>query len=197
VYGRVVDDDDALRLQAVLRRLDSDGRRALADVAALREQLVTLIEILVHAGRLGPGHVELLRKVSRDVEVRRHPPIELSTVDDKYQETGEPIDCASRLPLCQARCCSFDVRLSRQDLEEGELAWDIDHPYRLVRDADGYCRYVDRDAGGGCTRYDVRPATCRSYSCRDDNRVWLDFDARIPAPMPDTVIPLDRLTRGR
>jgi len=190
-----VDDDDLLQLVTALRRLDEDNRRALAGVAELRQQLVTLMEILVHAGRLGPGHVELLQKIARDVEVLRRPPIELSTVDDKYQETGEPVDCESRIPLCKARCCSLDVRLSRQDLDEGHLAWQIDRPYLLVREPDGYCRYIR--SSGGCGRYDVRPATCRSYSCRDDNRIWIDFDARIPAPMPDTLIPLDRLTRRR
>jgi Fe-S-cluster containining protein len=122
--------------------------------------------------------------------------IELSPDPDKYVVTGEPIDCESRLHLCQARCCSFAVTLSRQDVAEGELTWDIDHPYRLTRDADGYCGHLGRE-DAHCQRYEHRPATCRRYSCKTDRRVWIDFEARIPAPMPPTVIALHRLTARR
>jgi Fe-S-cluster containining protein len=86
--------------------------------------------------------------------------------------------------------------LSRRDIEEGELAWEIDRPYRLSHDADGYCSHLGRE-DARCQRYEYRPATCRSYTCRDDRRVWLDFEARIPAPMPVTLIPLHRLTARR
>jgi hypothetical protein len=27
---------------------------------------------------------------------------------------------------------------------------------------------------------------CRKYDCRHDQRIWIDFEARIPAPLPDT-----------
>src|ERR1041384_7811625 len=117
-------DDTALR--AVLERLVGDNERAQRGIAELQQQFETLIEIMVATGTLRPGHAELIAKLRRRVEVARKAEVELSSVEDKYAVTGEPIDCDSRIPLCQARCCSFTVMLSRQDLEEGQLAWDID-----------------------------------------------------------------------
>lgn len=187
-------DDTALR--AAVERLAADHERAERGIAELQQQIETLIEIMVAAGTLKPGHAELIAKLRRRVEIARKAEVELASVDDKYAVTGEPIDCETRLHLCHARCCSFQVFLSRQDVTEGELTWDIDQPYRLSRNADGYCGHLSRD-DGHCQRYEHRPATCRSYSCKTDRRVWLDFEARIPAPMPPTVIALHRLTARR
>lgn len=187
-------DDTALR--AVLDRLIADNERTQRGVAELQQQFETLIEIMIAAGTLRPGHAELINKLRKRVEIARKVPIELSPDEDKYAVTGEPIDCEARLHLCQARCCSFNVTLSRQDLAEGELTWDIDQPYRLSRHADGYCGHLGRE-DARCQRYEHRPATCRSYSCKTDRRVWIDFEARIPAPMPPTVIALHRLTARR
>ena len=186
---------DEKRQQAALHQLMSDNERALQGMAELQQQFETLMEILVAKGTLGPGHAALIEKLRHRVEISRRTPVELSGVDDKYVVEGEPVDCESRLELCQARCCSFGVVLSRQDVEEGELSWEIDRPYRLPRAADGYCVNLGRD-DAHCQRYEHRPATCRSYSCKEDRRVWLDFEARIPAPMPPSLIPLHRLTRG-
>jgi Fe-S-cluster containining protein len=187
---------DEARLQAALHQLANDGERALQGVAELQQQFETLIEIMLAVGTLGPGHAALIQKLRRRVEIARKSPVELSSVDDKYTVEGEPIDCDSRLALCQARCCSFGVVLSRQDVEEGKLSWEIDQPYRLPRESDGYCTNLGR-SDAHCQRYEHRPATCRSYSCKDDRRVWIDFEARIPAPMPPTLIPLHRLTARR
>lgn len=187
-------DDTGLR--AALERLLTDNERARHGIAELQQQIETLIEIMVAAGTLKPGHAELIAKLRRRVEVARKAPVELSGLEDKYAVTGDPIDCESRLPLCQARCCSFAVALSRQDVAEGQLAWEIDQPYRMARGPDGYCGHLGRD-DAKCQRYEHRPATCRIYSCRTDQRVWLDFDARIPAPLPASLIPLHRLTARR
>jgi Fe-S-cluster containining protein len=183
-------------VRARLERLAADHEQARLGIAELQQQIETLIEIMVAAGTLRPGHAELIAKLRRRVEVARKAEVELSGVEDKHAVTGEPIDCESRLPLCQARCCSFAVMLSRQDLAEGELTWDIDRPYVLARGPDGYCGHLGRD-DAHCQRYDHRPATCRSYTCRTDRRVWIDFDARIPAPMPPTLIAIHRLTARR
>lgn len=187
-------DDTALR--ALLERLMAENERTQRGIAELQQQFETLIEIMIAAGTLRPGHTALIEKLRKRVEIARKVPIELSPDDDKYAVTGEPIDCESRLHLCQARCCSFNVVLSRQDLAEAELTWDIDHPYRLSRQSDGYCGHLGRE-DAHCQRYEHRPATCRSYSCKTDRRVWIDFEARIPAPMPPTVIALHRLTARR
>jgi Fe-S-cluster containining protein len=187
-------DDTGLRV--ALDQLLQDNERARHGIAELQQQIETLIEIMVAVGTLKPGHAELIAKLRRRVEVTRKAPVELSTIEDKYEVTGEPIDCESRLALCQARCCSFGVTLSRQDIAEGQLTWELEHPYRLARGPDGYCGHLGRD-DARCQRYDHRPAICRNYSCKTDQRVWTDFEARIPAPMPIALIPLQRLTARR
>jgi Fe-S-cluster containining protein len=103
-------------------------------------------------------------------------------IEDKYAVASPGIDCESRLHLCHARCCSLVVELSAQDLAERTVEWDLQHPYLLKRLEDGYCMYLTPELG--CGNYHHRPATCRSYDCRNDPRVWIDFEARIPAPAP-------------
>jgi Fe-S-cluster containining protein len=41
--------------------------------------------------------------------------------------------------------------------------------------------HFDRESGR-CLVYENRPATCRVFDCRDDKRIWTDFEKRIPAP---------------
>lgn len=187
-------DDD--QLSAALQQLASDSTRALQSTAELQQQFETLMEIVIAMGTLKPGHAALIAKLRKRVEISRTTPVLLASFEDKYALEGDPIDCESRLHLCLGRCCSFAVSLSRQDVEEGELAWEIDHPYRLPRTSTGYCANLGAE-DGRCQTYDHRPATCRRYTCREDRRVWLDFEARIPAPMPATLIPPSRLVARR
>jgi hypothetical protein len=97
------------------------------------------------------------------------------------KDDGAPrgaIDCASRLPLCRARCCHFAVVLLERDVREGAVRSDPDDPFRIERRSDRSCVHlVDRE----CSIYERRPTVCRLYDCRKDSRIWLDFDARIPA----------------
>lgn len=103
----------------------------------------------------------------------------LSGRPDKYQVTPALVNCAERLPYCRSACCSLDVVLSPQDVEEGAVRWDLGQPYHLRRSADGYCCHLQRDSGG-CEVYAQRPYVCRSYSCAEDKRIWLDFEKMIP-----------------
>lgn len=102
---------------------------------------------------------------------------------DKYTpDAGHvQIDCAARLALCHAACCRLRVPLSRQDLDEGVVEWDTDHPYLNRQRADGYCVHCDQ-ASQRCAVYDERPGLCRTFDCRHDRRIWIDFDRRIPNP---------------
>jgi len=143
------------------------------DIAA---KLEWLIEALIMRGQLPPTYRRLVTKIhaTGDRNVVR-----LATFRDKYAIESAAIDCASRIPLCGARCCSFEVTLSAQDLAERELPFDITQPYALPR-SDGRC--VCMAADGSCAVYERRPGACRAYDCRHDPRVWLDFEQRIPAP---------------
>jgi Fe-S-cluster containining protein len=110
------------------------------------------------------------------------PRVLLGNMGDKYAE-GEAveIDCASRIHLCQARCCTFNFFLTGQDLDEGVAKWDYGNPYWIRRRADGYCAHCDPDTRA-CGIHAARPHVCRKFDCRQDKRIWLDFERRIPAP---------------
>ncbi len=95
----------------------------------------------------------------------------------KYTLTELPVvDCVDRLPICGGRCCRFPFYLSAEDVEDG-VQFDTAKPYRIAHGDDGRCVH-NRD--GQCTIYDKRPAICRTYSCRHDARIWVDFERRIP-----------------
>jgi Fe-S-cluster containining protein len=107
----------------------------------------------------------------------------LAAPGDKYEiatEGGPP--CQELLPICRARCCTFQVALTTQDLDEGGLRWNYATPYQLAKDREGQCVHHD---GTGCGVYSARPATCRSYDCREDRRVWQDYHQRILTVAPE------------
>ncbi len=162
-------------LAAELARLAEQiaARDDHADIAA---RLEWLIDTLIMRGQLPASFRRLATRVkgSGDRSVVR-----LATFRDKYAVPSAEIDCASRIPLCGARCCSFDVTLSAQDVAEGGIPFDLEKPYALPR-VGGRCVCMGDD--GACTIYERRPGACRAYDCRHDARVWIDFEARIPAP---------------
>lgn len=144
-----------------------------------------LLDALIMRGQLPPTYERLANKIRGD-----RSPVRLAIVEDKRKVEGPDIDCAARLHLCQARCCGFAVSLSAQDVAEG-IPWVFDEPYLLPRDPHTK-QCVCMDGQGACTIYEKRPASCRLYDCRGDERVWLDFDARIPAPMPPRLVPVPK-----
>lgn len=107
--------------------------------------------------------------------------VAISAAPDKHTVESPPIDCQALLHLCHGRCCRYRVMLSYQDVQDG-LRWVYERPYELLREADGYCTYFDR-ASPGCGTYQTRPAPCRTFDCRDNPNVWIDFERLIPAPM--------------
>lgn len=105
---------------------------------------------------------------------------------DKHSVESPKIDCASLMHLCKARCCRLAVALDFTDLDDG-LRWEYSRPYELRRrQSDGYCVY-STPSTHRCEAYDKRPSICRSYDCRQDTRVWEDFEAKKPAPWRDNV----------
>ena len=101
---------------------------------------------------------------------------------DKYAfEDGASVDCASRISLCKAACCRLPFALSKQDIREGVVRWDLGQPYLVDQGQDGYCNHLDR-CTGGCTIYEQRPVPCRGFDCRTHKRIWLDFDNKVVNP---------------
>lgn len=164
------------------RSFDADDIEAMqGQIRALEATVERLIEVLVGRELLTEGHQRLLKKISERAARPEAPVVKLRVFSgDKYEIEGPDIDCASLVHLCRARCCSLDVKLTRQDVEEGQLEWKVDEPYVLAKAEDNYCAYLADS--GGCGAYDIRPATCREFDCRDDARIWFDFENKIPAP---------------
>ncbi|HVV88589.1 MAG TPA: YkgJ family cysteine cluster protein [Kofleriaceae bacterium] len=187
--------DDRLELERGLRtallaveELRSDVLRLAAQVVAQGEALTRLVAAggdaaaAAHEDTVAARADELATVIAaRDVTNVLH--VELAPPVDKYAAGTSSPPCAELLPICGARCCRLPFALSSQDLDEGVVRWDHGRPYLIRHEADGACTHLDRAAGGGCTVYAHRPAPCRSYDCRHDPRVWIDYDRRVPAPL--------------
>jgi hypothetical protein len=155
----------------------------LPDNGDVAQQLERVVDLLILRGHLLPGH---RRQIARH---RDQSAVTLGHFVDKRRVSGPAIDCASLMPICHSRCCTLTISLSVQDLVEGKLTWDIHAPYRMTKNKDtGYCNCTGSE--GQCTVYDDRPGACRAYDCRNDPRIWKDFDNRIPAELPEGVVPL-------
>ena len=103
---------------------------------------------------------------------------------DKYDpRRAVAVDCASRREQCGAACCRMIVPLSIQDLEEGTLRWDPAAPYFIARTPEGTCAYLSDELT--CTCFELRPAVCRDFDCREDPRIWTEFAEKIPHPDVD------------
>lgn len=176
-----VDDDTPTRAE-----LERALRRAHLEVTELRDQLTELAAQVVALTRAGDEpailaatatYADALRAADEEAPGLR---LEIGNgFVDKYELPGLDIPCLELLPLCQARCCTLRFCLSTQDLDEGVARWDYGRPYvNLARD-DGYCHHNGSDFG--CTIYEQRPAPCRRFDCRHDDRIWADYERRIPA----------------
>lgn len=165
-------------------RANANTRELAGVLASVR----ALAKLLVQRGILTEEEVDELRAHEmEDVETyfgEQEMAVKYSDPGiDKYAFEGGPeIDCENRIPLCKAACCRLSVFLTRDDVAEGVLRWEMADPYVLARARDGYCAHMNVGTCQ-CTVYEKRPLTCRTYDCRQDKRIWLDFEARIPQPL--------------
>ena len=191
-------DDSDRGLRAALLAIEElrvDLFRLAARVVALEEELTRRVapeERAAVEATLDARTPELLQQIEA-ADVHASGRLFVGEVVDKYQvppiaDGGPP--CLELLPICGARCCSLDVTLSTQDLDEGVLRWDHGTPYLLQQDADHLCTHLSR-SGAGCTCYEHRPAPCRQYDCREDRRIWIDYEKKIPVPLDER--PRDRV----
>lgn len=150
--------------------------------------LYALIELLMKKGLLTEGElnekkVEVAKRLAEKFREMGMGAVFQDPEHDKYTFTDKEItiDCEHRIPVCKAVCCRLNFALSRQDIEEGVLKWDLGRPYMIAHDADDYCRHLERNACH-CTVYAHRPVPCRAYDCRKDKRIWADFENGIINP---------------
>jgi len=150
--------------------------------------LVTaLVETLVAKGLITPEGLDEAKRAAMQQLAGEFGAKEMGTllqtaIEDKYDFKDEvTIDCASRVPLCRAACCRLKFALSKQDVREGIIRWEMEKPYLIEQGKDGRCVHLDRGALG-CSVWKNRPAPCRAFDCRRDRRIWVDFEMRIPNP---------------
>ena len=65
-----------------------------------------------------------------------------------------------------------------KDVDE-EILQDFAHSYFIAQGEDGCCRHLEV-AAGGYSIHEDHP--CRAYDCRQDKRIWSDFEQRIVSP---------------
>lgn len=148
----------------------------------------SLIEILIAKGIVGIEELEQRKEAAAQRLAERFQREQVGTrmyneEGDKYnlKEQEITIDCASRLPICRGACCRLEFTLSAQDVEEGIVRWNLGQPYMNRKADNGHCVHWDPKTFN-CTVYEHRPAICRSYDCRHDERIWTDFENRIINP---------------
>jgi hypothetical protein len=176
--------------QNLLRGLVYAHNRANANTAEVHEANATLhalVELLIERGLVDRDafmarRARAAEQLRREYVERRMAVAMQEFGVSKYEFSGgAEIDCESRLHLCKAACCRLPFALSKQDVQEGVVKWDLGQPYMNARDAEGYCTHVDK-CSGRCTIYAQRPIPCRGYDCRKDERIWLDFENRVINP---------------
>lgn len=164
--------------------------RANANTANLHQSYAAVQaigELLVERGLLDRDELEAKKQEAAEQLRREYMVQGMGTAMQefgvsKYQfQHGADVDCASRVHLCRAACCKLPLALSREDVREGVVQWELGQPYMIAHAADGYCVHMDRDTCG-CTVYEARPIPCRGYDCRADERIWLDFDNKVINP---------------
>jgi Fe-S-cluster containining protein len=165
--------------------LGASTQRELRDQKAL---LYTVVELLMGKGVLHLNELEARRpELAKSLEQSQSARSKVYLVDapDKYKVEDPPvIDCENRYALCRGSCCRLWFSLSVQDLDERLVKWNYTQPYAIAQGADGRCVHQDRTTYQ-CGVYQNRPHVCRTYDCRKDKRIWLDFDRRIPNPALD------------
>jgi len=172
------------QLDKGLRFVNSMIMKTKVDYFESLVDLHGLIDLMIAKGLINSREFvqrrEMIKESLRKEFAQDRFQVELDPTPDKYQITPSIIDCDQRYPLCKARCCTLRVTLSSQDLDEGIARWEYASPYSLAASEDGYCVHLQRPENT-CAIYENRPAVCRAYSCKNDERIWKNFESKTPA----------------
>jgi len=85
------------------------------------------------------------------------------------EEEGLPdavIDCRSRIQECRAACCTLIFALTRDEVQKGIIKHNLEKPFFISRDPEGYCTHLDHNSLE-CSVWNDRPLRCRRYDCRE------------------------------
>ena len=178
----------------IVRGLVYAHNRANANTAEVHQACATMhaaVELLIEGGVLDHEALEARRQEAAKQLRRQYLAQGMAVAmqefgTSKYEfHNGAEVDCQNRVHLCKAACCRIPLALSREDVQEGIVRWDLGQPYIIARDGDGYCVHLDRETYG-CTIYAQRPIPCRGYDCREDKRIWVDFENGVIHPLLHT-----------
>jgi hypothetical protein len=138
-----------------------------------------LIDALVERGIVQPDDVARAAEAARQEADEQHETgslgVALRVDDDAPADAYTPVNCAERLPTCQAVCCRLRFALSAAEVEDGRMRWELGRPYYNRQLASGCCHQLDPSTKA-CGIYADRPCVCRRYSCANDPRIWKDFE---------------------
>lgn len=155
------------------------------DIKENKAILHSLIELLISKGFIHLHELEerkekVIQSFGQNDE--QLPKVHLMETTDKYEQGSEVIiDCESHYHICKGVCCQLWFALSVQDLYESIVKWDYMQPFGIARHKDGYCIHKDYSTHK-CTIYENRPLLCKTYDCRSDKRIWIDFENKIINP---------------
>jgi hypothetical protein len=177
-------------LQEAIKFLHRVGAQDRVELRKLHVQVGALVHTLIEKqliteeelASLRDQHVEKLEGQDDTLQPHAEP------VPDKYVVESPGIPCEDNLPICKAACCRRLFALSLQDVREGVIRWNFGAPYLIRQAADGRCAH--NDACGRCDSYAARPAFCRRFDCRQDPRIWKDYEQRIPSDEVAALPPL-------
>lgn len=183
--GRSLSDADLFDAFHSAYRRSGASANKLFEAAA---SAYAVAELLIARGLIGLEELDERRRLVEERLMRSYEQAGLTVemehnAPDKYQlgPRAVEIDCEQRLPLCGAACCRLVFALSRQDIEERVIQWELTRPYIIRHRPDSYCVHCDGQTHL-CTVYAQRPYICRGYDCRRDTRIWQDFDNRVVNP---------------
>jgi hypothetical protein len=91
------------------------------------------------------------------------------------------VNCRERRRYCGGACCFIGFSLTVDEIKEGIIGWDEDHPFKIKHNESSACIHWNFKTKG-CEIYEDRPIVCRQYSCKDDRRIWLNYEEKVINP---------------
>jgi hypothetical protein len=177
----------------ILRGLVYTHNRANANTAEahqVRATIQAVVELLIDRGVLDREGLETRQQEAAERLRRQYVERGMAVAIQEFGVSkyafkgGAEIDCDSRIHLCKAACCRLPLALSKEDVQEGIVRWDLGQPYVNAQDKDGYCVHMNRQTCR-CSIYTHRPIPCRGYDCRQDKRIWVNFENKVINPRVD------------
>jgi Fe-S-cluster containining protein len=141
--------------------------------------LYGLIDFLIEKNGFTPDdlkpYIEKVKKEVTETGDRLHAGVALRIGQNDAAVPTVAVNCGERMHICKGVCCKLNFALTPEEVESRNFKWELGHPYYIRHEKTGYCSHLDEQKQC-CTVYDKRPAVCRNYSCREDQRIWKDFE---------------------